>query len=207
MLANGLRSHLSESGIVVANGIQNIAKLAAIVQAEGKHRLPPAAVEALGVIIGQSRDLKGRIDLLDKAILLWHRKNPEARRLATIPSIGPIGPRPCPPPSPTPLSSSRAGNWPPGWDWCPGRIHPAARKGSAGSRSKATTISANHWRSAPPRCSGWRARHATNDTWVPSLLERKPSLVVTVALANKMARTAWAIMAWQKAYKNRPAQA
>lgn len=90
MLANALRSHLSEFGIVVAKGIENIAKLAAIVEGEGKGRLPAAAVTALTVIIKHLRDLKARIDSLEKEIVRWHRRNPESRRLATIPGIGPI---------------------------------------------------------------------------------------------------------------------
>jgi len=84
MLANALRSHLSEFGIVVAKGIENITKLTATVETTGKDHLPTAAVAALSVIISQLRDLKVRIDALDKAILRWHRKNPESRRLVTI---------------------------------------------------------------------------------------------------------------------------
>ncbi len=56
MLANALRSHLSEFGIVVAKGIENIAKLATIVETAGKDHLPMAAVEALSVIVGQLRE-------------------------------------------------------------------------------------------------------------------------------------------------------
>lgn len=145
MLANALRSHLSEFGIVVAKGIENIAKLAAIVETEGKSHLPPAAVDALSVIIGQLRDLKGRSASWTRRSCAGIARTRRAAVWRPYRASARSRPRPSPPPSPMPLSSSRAGNWPRGWDWSPGRPHPVARKGSAGSRSKGTAISDSCW--------------------------------------------------------------
>lgn len=90
MLANAFRSHLSEFGIIAATGMANIAKLITIVKENKDDHIPKAARIALRMIIGQLCDLKTRIDRLEKEIITCHRKNPESKRLATIPGIGPL---------------------------------------------------------------------------------------------------------------------
>ncbi len=73
LLANALRSSLSEFGVVVAKGIENIAKLTTIVEGEGTDRLPAAAVTAVTTIIKQLRDLNARVD--DNVQILSHFQN------------------------------------------------------------------------------------------------------------------------------------
>lgn len=205
MLANALRSHLSEFGIVVAKGIENIAKLATIVETAGKDHLPMAAVEALSVIIGQLRDLKGRIDALDKAILRWHRKNPESRRLATIPGIGPITASALSA-TITDASQFKSGRQLAAW------LGLVPRQNSSGGKERLGRISKQGDRylrqllviGATSMLAVARRRRTANEIWVMALLDKKPPRLVTVALANKMARIAWAVMARQETYKTRP---
>lgn len=74
MLTNAFRSHLSEFGIIAATGMENISKLITIVKENKDKQIPKAARTALRMIIGQLRDLKTRIDRLEKGIIPCHRK-------------------------------------------------------------------------------------------------------------------------------------
>lgn len=89
MLANALRGPLSEFGIVVAKGIQNVQKLVAIVGDYGDNRLPDVAREVLASVIEQLRHTTRKIDELEKRLHSWHRSNEVSQRLATTPGIGP----------------------------------------------------------------------------------------------------------------------
>ncbi len=90
MLANALRAHLAEFGIIAAQGMAKVASLIAIVKDEHDGRLPSLVRTCLGAIIGQLIDLQGRIGMIDRAIHAWHRANATSRRLETIPGVGPI---------------------------------------------------------------------------------------------------------------------
>ena len=78
---------------------------------------------------------------------------------------------------------------------------------SAASASRATAIFAGCSSSARRRSSGWRAQETPAGTGQRKLLERKPARVVSVALANKTARIAWAVLARGEDLCGRPAAA
>ena len=208
MLANALRSHLSEFGIVVAKGIENIAKLATIVETAGKDHLPAAAVTALRLVIGQLGELKVRIDALDKAILRWHRKNPESRRLATIPGIGPITASALSA-TITDASQFKSGRQLAAW------LGLVPRQNSSGGKERLGGISKQGDRylrqllviGATSMLGVASRKRTADEAWVMALMDKKPPRLVTIALANKMARIAWAIMARQETYKTRPLKA
>jgi transposase len=90
MLVNALRAHLSELGIVAAQGMANLVKLVSIVSDERDGRIPPLARTSLRAIVGQIGDLQSRLREVDLAIHGWHRASEASRRLETIPGIGPI---------------------------------------------------------------------------------------------------------------------
>jgi len=100
------------------------------------------------------------------------------------------------------MRSARAASSPPGWAWCRGRIQPAAKPGLGGITKRGNRYlrrllingaSANLLRSKATKA----------DPWVIGLRRRRPPLVVAVALANKTARIAWAVMLRQKEYQPR----
>jgi transposase len=206
MLANALRSHFAEFGIVAAQGIENVAKLAAMIEDKGQHRLPAAAVTALSTIIEQLKALKVGIDGLEKAIKQWHRKNPESCRLATIPGIGPI--------TASAISATVADPQ----QFKSGR-HLAAwlglvpRQNSSGGKERLGRISKQGDRylrqllvvGATSILGVVSKKRTATNSWVMKLLESKPPRMVTVALANKMARIAWAIMVRGETFKAKPA--
>ncbi len=208
MLVNALRSHLSEFGIVVAKGIENIAKLAAIVESNEKNHLPEAAVTALTMIIGQLRDLKTRIDILEREIVCLHRKNPESKRLATIPGIGPI------------TASALSATITDASQFASGRQLAAwlglvPRQNSSGGKERLGRISKQGDQylrqllvvGATSMLGVVKKKRTPDDEWTIALLEKKPPRLVTVALANKMARIAWAVMSRQEVYRTRQAHA
>ena len=82
---NTIRAHLAEFGIVVAKGIQNVDRLLAAAE-----QTPEAARPALDLLAGQLRDLRARIETVTARIEAAQKSDPLARRLATIPGLGPI---------------------------------------------------------------------------------------------------------------------
>lgn len=89
MLINALRGHLSEFGIVPAQGSADVqaARRSLILEQE---RLPELAQAALRGPAGLLETLRPEIERLEHRILAWHRQDATSRRLATIPGIGPI---------------------------------------------------------------------------------------------------------------------
>ena len=82
---NTIRAHLAEFGIVVAKGIHNVDRLL-----EAAGQAPEAARPALDLLADQLRDLRERIETVTKRIEAAQKADPLARRLATIPGLGPI---------------------------------------------------------------------------------------------------------------------
>lgn len=84
-------------------------------------------------------------------------------------------------------------NWQPGWGWFPDSIRAVARNGSGAYRSAATATSAVSWfMEALADLRRSRHRKERRSTWQESLLARRPTNVILVAMANKTARVVWA---------------
>jgi len=204
MLANAFRSHLSEFGIIAATGMGNIAKLITIVKENKDDDIPKAARIALRMIIGQLSDLKTRIDRLEKEIITCHRKNPESKRLATIPGIGPL------------TASALSATITDASQFSSGRQMAAwlglvPRQNSSGGKEQLGRITKQgdgYLRQllvlgATSMLGVVNKKRTPDDDWVIALLQKKPPRLVTVALANKMARIAWAIMIRKESYSPR----
>jgi transposase len=89
MLINALRGHLTEYGIVSAQGAGGV-RLAIEALHEAQESLPVLARFALHGLVSQLRSIEAEIEKIEAEILKWHRSNEASRRLATIPGIGPI---------------------------------------------------------------------------------------------------------------------
>src|SRR5216683_138265 len=204
MLINAMRGHAAEFGVTAAKGPVKVAELLQRAQAEAAG-VPALAREMLSLLSGQLDALEAKLKALETRLIALHKQNPVSQCLATQPGIGPIGAisfslKVSDPKGfrsgrhfaawlgLTPKENSTAGRH------RPGRI---SRQGDPGLRkllvlgATAVIRFATAGRASP---------------WLVNLLARRPKKLAAVALANKMARTLWAMMVSGEIYR-RPQQA
>jgi len=199
---NALRAHLAEFGFVFVQGEVGIRKAVAAVSAP-LNDLPELAREALQLLAQQVESLQAKIRDLTQKITQWHKNSEESRILATIPGIGPIG------------ASAIAATIGDASAFASGREFAAwlgltPKQHSSGGKEKLGSISrqGNHRirrllvLGATGQLRGKRAETAAGGQWFAALLKRKPPRLATVALANKMARVAWAVLAKHTEYQH-----
>jgi transposase len=195
MLICALRGHLAEFGVVAGQGRGNFAKLVARLEVEEGETLPEPARAALRLIAAQIDDANEKIAALEKTIVTQHRNHEAGRRLATIPGIGPI------------IASAITSSVPDASVFKSGRqfaawlgLVPAQHSTGGKARLGGITKAGDRYlrRLLVIGATGLirykRANVPGGLDWVTGLLARKPVRLVTVALANKMARIAWAIL-------------
>ena len=198
MLINALRGHLAEFGIIAARGPGGVT--AAIVALhETQDSLPVLARVALHGLVDQLRIVRDELVKVEKRIVAQHRANDASRRLATIPGIGPI------------TASAIAAAVPDATLFKSGRQFAAwlgltPRTHSSGGRSDSSVTKQGDGYIRRLLVIGATAviRLARQDnaskSWAAKLLERKSARLVSVALANKTARIAWALLARNQSY-------
>lgn len=136
-----------------------------------------------------------QIDVLEEKLMAHHRADEVSRRLATIPGVGPI--------TATAIASTvadptmfRSGREFAAWLGLTPKSHSSGGKDKLGRISKRGDRYIRHllYVGAGNAIRFAKARAATGEIWIRSLQERRPPKVVIIALANKMARIAWALM-------------
>jgi transposase len=199
MLINALRGHLAELGIVTSVGAGGVtASLKAL--HEEQERLPDHARSALHGIAAQLRALTSEIERLEAQILAWHRSDETSRRLATIPGIGPITASAIAAAVPD-ASLFRSGRQFAAWLGLTPRPHSSGGKERLGGITKQGDGYLRRLLVVGATAVMRMARKdASRQPWMAQLLERKPTKIATVALANKTARIAWAVMARKEVY-------
>jgi transposase len=201
-LINALRAHLAEFGLVAEKGRDGIAELAAIVTDESNsHELPVAMKQALQALLDQFAALQTQIGELDRGIHAQHRANDVSRRLETIPGIGIIGATAIAATIADP-SAFKTGRDLAAW------IGLVPRQYSTGGKEKLGGISKQGDRYlrrmlvvGATAVIQQARRHPERHRWIITLLAKKPAKLVAVAVANKMARIAWAVMAKGGTYR------
>lgn len=195
MLVNALRGHLAELGLVTQLGATGVDMLIALVEDEDHDMIPAVARTALLPIAQQLRDVGLQIGEMDKQILAWHRSNELSQRLETIPGIGPITASAI---AVTVADASlfKSGRQLAAW------LGLVPRQNSSGGKERLGKITKQGdpyirrllvvGASAVLRFS--KTAKSITAVWGASMLSRKPYTVVAVAVANKMARIAWALM-------------
>jgi transposase len=201
-LINALRAHLAEIGLVAATGVDGLKSLLAIVREAGKAgELPSPMRQALQALIDQLAALQEQIGTLERGIHVQHRASEASQRLETIPGIGVIGATAIAATITDP-SAFRSGRELAAW------IGLVPRQNSTGGKQKLGGISKQGDRylrrllivGATAVIRHARA-HPEKHPWIMKLLAKKPAKKVAVALANKMARIAWAILAKGGTYR------
>jgi transposase len=196
-IINALRGHMTEYGWVAPQGAEHVARLAQLVDT-----LPESAVAPFKVLLDMLAALEGQIADLDKEIARRAREDEVARRLMTIPGIGPI------------TATAIAALAPPAETFARSRdfaawlgLTPLQR--STGGKQKLGSITRMGERSlrrlliigssAVVRQAARRG--APKGSWLERMLARKPRMLVSVALANKTARIVWALLIRKEDYR------
>ena len=200
MLANALRGHLAEFGLIAAQGLHKVAGLIAVVRDEKDDRVPGMARQVLRLIAEQIDELEARIAAIEAQIMVWHQANPVSQRLATIPGIGPIIATAVAATVADP-SVFRSGREFAAWLGLVPRQNSTGGKARLGGISKRGDSYLRRLLVNGAHAVLLRSKAGKADPWLIALRGRKPRLVVAVALANKTARIAWAIMSKQDIYR------
>jgi transposase len=191
---NALRGHLSEYGYIIPQGITHADAVLAHV-ADPDTSLPESARAVLPVLVSTYTALEVQIQALDAEIARRAKADPAARRLMTIPGVGPIAATAITALVPAP-EGFRAGRDFAAW------LGLTPLQQSSGGKQKLGAVSKRGERtirrllilgaSAVIRWVGQRG--AAEGSWLARMLARKPTMLVTVALANKTARIVWALL-------------
>jgi transposase len=199
---NVIREHLAELGIVAPVGRKGVEELLDVVADSNNDRLPELARACLAALGAQLRKLKEQILEFDRQIMAWHRSNEASMRLDAIPGVGPM--------LATALVASvadpkvfRSGRNFSAWIGLVPKQHSSGGKDRLGSISKQGD---RYLRSLFMAGALAVIRYAKiNGTkhrpWLTALLARRPTKIAAIALANKIARMAWAMMARGECYK------
>jgi transposase len=191
---NALRAHVAEYGIIAAQGAAKLADLFAVVRDAEDQHLPALARTALLELVGQIEGLDERIERLDRQMVRRAREDETARRLATIPGVGAITAAALQGLVPDPQGFASARHFA-AWLGLTPQSH------SSGGRERLGRISKQGnpmLRRLLVLGATARLRLAKRDPdgadWSGRLLARRPFRVAAVALANRMARVAWALL-------------
>ena len=199
---NAIRAHLAEFGIVAPVGRRGVQALIGAIIDDADDRIPGLVRTCLMALVIQVQALKDQIRILDRRLIEWHRSNETCRRLDAIPGVGPA--------LATALVASvadpkvfRSGRDFAAW------VGLVPKQNSSGGREKLGNITKagdRYLRSL--FCAGALAvirfvkKHGTKHRpWLTSLMDRRPIKVAAIALANKLARMAWAMMAKGESYR------
>jgi transposase len=202
---NALRGHAAEFGIVAAQGCAKVTALLGVLSAE---EAIPTVARAMFEQMGQHiADLDLKIDALERQLLEQHKANAVSKLLAAIPGVGPIT-------AMTMALTVNPANFESGrhfaaWigltprEHSTGGKHRLGRISKAGSERLRQLLVVGALAVIPYAKPGSKSATA----WLLQLLERRPRKVAAVALANKMARVIWAMMARGEAYRRQPVAA
>jgi transposase len=194
-LINTLRAHLAELGLVAETGRDGFTKLVEMVWDEDNVSLPPAMRQALLAVVDQLEALSQQISKLDRVIMAQHKASDVSRRLESIPGIGVIGATAIVATVADP-SAFKSGRDLAAWIGLVPRQHSTGGKEKLGGISKQGDRYLRRLLVVGATAVVRQARlHPEKYLWVMKLLAKKPAKVVAIAVANKTARIAWAIMA------------
>ncbi|UXN64428.1 IS110 family transposase [Phyllobacterium sp. A18/5-2] len=191
---NALRSHMAEFGLVVPAGTTKVTALFSLLKDDGNGQMPQVARLALCEIMEEIEHLDVRIDQLDAQIASQAKQDEDFQRLMTIPGVGK-----------TTAAAIKAYVGDAGvfkssrhfasWIGLTPKVHASGGKTRLGSISKAGNSVLRSLLYMGARAILRQSRKSENSSsWLTKLMIRRPFKVVAIAVANKMARTIWALL-------------
>jgi len=205
-MVNALRAHLAEFGFIAAKGIGKLPDLIKIVSEATAEALPEMARAALSGFLEAIALINRQLDDIEKRLRAWHNANPQSKRLETAPGVGLISATALCALVPDPKLFKNGRHFA-AWIGLTPRLDGTGGKTRLGRISKAgdRTLRRLFVLGATSLLKSLANKTTSLALWVQALLARRSRRAVTVALANKLARIAWAVMASGEAY--RPAAA
>lgn len=205
-LVNALRACLYEYGHVVPQGIQQITRIAEILNAPNND-LPDLMRVECRDLLEQIAEQTLRINARTAKIKVLAAEADTARRLQTIPGVGPLTALAVEAFAP-PMESFSCGRDFAAWLGLVPRQFSSGGKERLGRTSKAGQADIRRLLiiGAMSRLNWMGRKSIPDDSWLARMVARKPRMLVAIALANKMARTIWAMMTKNEDYRD-PAQA
>jgi transposase len=199
---NAIRAHLAEFGIVAPVGRNGVEELLDVVVDPDDDRVPEVERECIAALGAQLHTIKAQVLEFDRHIMTWHRSNETSKRLDEIPRS-----RSC--------ASYRTGG-----EHCQSKSFSIGRdfsawvglvpkQNSSGGKEKLDSITKRGDRYLRSLFTAGalaviryaKIRGTKHRSWLTALLRRRPTKVAAIALANKIARMAWAMMARGERYR------
>jgi transposase len=201
-LINAIRAHLAEFGIVAGIGRNGVESLLEVI-AKGEEGIVPTEARACLLALATQLELvKRQILEMDRRVLAWHRASSMSRQLEGIPGVGPLISTALVASIPDP-KAFRSGRDLSAWIGLVPKQSSTGGKEKLGSISKAGNRYLRQLLVVGALAVIRRAKQLgyTRHPWLVRLMERRSVKVAAVALANKMARIAWAMMARNEPYR------
>ncbi|OBY25233.1 IS110 family transposase [Leisingera sp. JC1] len=201
-LINALRAHLAEFGRVAPKTTTNIKRLREILE-DPENGLPQVVTDVGSIYLGQIATLTEQIGGLEKQVRIEATRDDTARRLQTMPGIGPITATAVSAFAP-PMEIFRRGRDFAAWVGLVPKQHSTGGKQKLGRTSKMGQRDIRRLLVIGAMSVVKVAVHkgASEGSWLQKMLARKPRMVVAIALANKMARRLWAMLVKHEDYRD-----
>lgn len=196
-IVNAIRAHLAEFGVVAPLGVQHVDRLLET----AAHSVPDHAMEAINVLAGQFNETRARVDEITRRIEQAQKEDATARRLTSIPGVGAITASAITATTPDVTQFRTARDYA-AWMGLTPRQHSSGGRERIGGISKMGDryLRKLLYLGALARIR-LRRQRGEGDDWIWRLLERKPAKVAAIAIANKMARTIWALLKTGQSYR------
>jgi transposase len=198
-LCNAIRGHAAEFGLITAKGLDKIEPL---LERIAQDESVPALAREMFAIQGRAyAGLQVELKAIEVKLLAWHRANECSRRLAQIPGVGPIGATTLVMKTPDPRAFASGRHFA-AWLGLTPKDHSTAGKTRLGKITRAGDEMLRSVLVAGATAVIQQARrgYGRPSRWLLDLLKRKPPKLAAVALANKIARIAWKLMATGESY-------
>lgn len=200
-VTNAIRAHLAEFGIVAPKGVHNVERLLTMAQ---EAVLPEGALGSIDLLAEQFRDTQMKVEDVTVEIRKAAETDEVARRLRTIPGVGPITSSVLAATLPE-VSNFKTARDLAAWLGLTPKPHSSGGKERLGKISKMGDryIRRLLYLGAMAMITARRRRPAGDD-WLWGMMQRKPVKLVAIALANRTARTVWALLRTGESYRASP---